>query len=164
MRNTNLEALIKLNEQLSSKKNDEAVEKAKILNPVKEIENSLTNFLTDRLNKLAEDKDFEDLVKANIKQRMSEASFEELTTLLHNVSTDNTAATNGTLEVFHDPKQGKPITETLKADEASATAVNVYKDIDDPKILQSLSYLSQIAGLLQAQQAQTVTVEVEEKK
>lgn len=164
MRNTNLEALIKLNEQLSSKKNDEAVEKAKILNPVKEIENSLTNFLTDRLNKLAEDKDFEDLVKANIKQRMSEASFEELTTLLHNVSTDNTAATNGTLEVFHDPKQGKPITETLKADEASATAVNVYKDIDDPKILQSLSYLSQIAGLLQAQQAQTVTIEVEEKK
>lgn len=164
MRNTNLEALIKLNEQLSSKKNDEAVEKAKILNPVKEIENSLTNFLTDRLNKLAEDKDFEDLVKANIKQRMSEASFEELTTLLHNVSTDNTAATNGTLEVFHDPKQGKPITETLKADEASATAVNVYKDIDDPKILQSLSYLSQIAGLLQAQQAQTATIEVEEKK
>ncbi len=164
MRNTNLETLIKLNEQLSSKKTDEAVEKVKILNPVKEIENSLTNFLTDRLNKLAEDKDFEDLVKANIKQRMSEASFEELTTLLHNVSTDNTAATNGTLEVFHDPKQGKPITETLKADEASATAVDVYKDIDDPKILQSLSYLSQIAGLLQAQQAQATTVEVEEKK
>ena len=164
MRNTNLETLIKLNEQLSSKKTDEAVEKVKILNPVKEIENSLTNFLTDRLNKLAEDKDFEDLVKANIKQRMSEASFEELTTLLHNVSTDNTAATNGTLEVFHDPKQGKPITETLKADEASATAVDVYKDIDDPKILQSLSYLSQIAGLLQAQQAQATTVDVEEKK
>ena len=164
MRNTNLETLIKLNEQLSSKKTDEAVEKVKILNPIKEIENSLTNFLTDRLNKLAEDKDFEDLVKANIKQRMSEASFEELTTLLHNVSTDNTAATNGTLEVFHDPKQGKPITETLKADEASATAVDVYKDIDDPKILQSLSYLSQIAGLLQAQQAQATTVEVEEKK
>lgn len=164
MRNTNLETLIKLNEQLSSKKTDEAVEKVKILNPVKEIENSLTNFLTDRLNKLAEDKDFEDLVKANIKQRMSEASFEELTTLLHNVSTDNTAATNGTLEVFHDPKQGKPITETLKADEASATAVDVYKDIDDPKILQSLSYLSQIAGLLQAQQAQATAVEVEEKK
>ena len=164
MRNTNLETLIKLNEQLSSKKTDEAVEKVKILNPVKEIENSLTNFLTDRLNKLAEDKDFEDLVKANIQQRMSEASFEELTTLLHNVSTDNTAATNGTLEVFHDPKQGKPITETLKADEASATAVDVYKDIDDPKILQSLSYLSQIAGLLQAQQAQATTVEVEEKK
>ena len=164
MRNTNLETLIKLNEQLSSKKTDEAVEKVKILNPVKEIENSLTNFLTDRLNKLAEDKDFEDLVKANIKQRMSEASFEELTTLLHNVSTDNTAATNGTLEVFHDPKQGKTITETLKADEASATAVDVYKDIDDPKILQSLSYLSQIAGLLQAQQAQATTVEVEEKK
>ena len=164
MRNTNLETLIKLNEQLSSKKTDEAVEKVRILNPVKEIENSLTNFLTDRLNKLAEDKDFEDLVKANIKQRMSEASFEELTTLLHNVSTDNTAATNGTLEVFHDPKQGKPITETLKADEASATAVDVYKDIDDPKILQSLSYLSQIAGLLQAQQAQATTIEVEEKK
>ena len=164
MRNTNLETLIKLNEQLSSKKTDEAVEKVKILNPVKEIEDSLTNFLTDRLNKLAEDKDFEDLVKANIKQRMSEASFEELTTLLHNVSTDNTAATNGTLEVFHDPKQGKPITETLKAAEASATAVDVYKDIDDPKILQSLSYLSQIAGLLQAQQAQATTVEVEEKK
>ena len=66
---------------------------------------------------------------------------------------DNTAATNGTLEVFHDAKQGKPITETLKADEASATAVNVYNDIEDPKILQSLSYLNQIAGLLQAQQA-----------
>ena len=123
------------------------------MNPVKEIENSLTNFLTDRLNKLSEDKDFEDLVKANIRQRMSEASFEELTTLLHNVSMDNTAATNGTLEVFHDAKQGKPITETLKADEASATAVNVYNDIEDPKILQSLSYLNQIAGLLQAQQA-----------
>ena len=134
-------------------RNTQLVDEAKIMNPVKEIENSLTNFLTDRLNKLSEDKDFEDLVKANIRQRMSEASFEELTTLLHNVSMDNTAATNGTLEVFHDAKQGKPITETLKADEASATAVNVYNDIEDPKILQSLSYLNQIAGLLQAQQA-----------
>lgn len=153
MRNTNLESLIKLNQQLSSKENAQLVDEAKIMNPVKEIENSLTNFLTDRLNKLSEDKDFEDLVKANIRQRMSEASFEELTTLLHNVSMDNTAATNGTLEVFHDAKQGKPITETLKADEASATAVNVYNDIEDPKILQSLSYLNQIAGLLQAQQA-----------
>lgn len=153
MRNTNLESLIKLNQQLSSKENTQLVDEAKIVNPVKEIENSLTNFLTDRLNKLSEDKDFEDLVKANIRQRMSEASFEELTTLLHNVSMDNTAATNGTLEVFHDAKQGKPITETLKADEASATAVNVYNDIEDPKILQSLSYLNQIAGLLQAQQA-----------
>ena len=153
MRNTNLESLIKLNQQLSSKENTQLVDEAKIINPVKEIENSLTNFLTDRLNKLSEDKDFEDLVKANIRQRMSEASFEELTTLLHNVSMDNTAATNGTLEVFHDAKQGKPITETLKADEASATAVNVYNDIEDPKILQSLSYLNQIAGLLQAQQA-----------
>ena len=153
MRNTNLESLIKLNQQLSSKENTQLVDEAKIMNPVKEIENSLTNFLTDRLNKLSEDKDFEDLVKANIRQRMSEASFEELTTLLHNVSMDNTAATNGTLEVFHDAKQGKPITETLKADEASATAVNVYNDIEDPKILQSLSYLNQIAGLLQAEQA-----------
>ena len=153
MRNTNLETLIKLNQQLSSKSTEQEVEEARVLNPVKEIENSLTNFLTDRLNKLSEDKDFEDLVKANIRQRMSEASFEELTTLLHNVSMDNTAATNGTLEVFHDAKQGKPITETLKADEASATAVNVYNDIEDPKILQSLSYLNQIAGLLQAQQA-----------
>lgn len=153
MRNTNLESLIKLNQQLSSKENTQLVDEAKIMNPVKEIENSLTNFLTDRLNKLSEDKDFEDLVKANIRQRMSEASFEELTALLHNVSMDNTAATNGTLEVFHDAKQGKPITETLKADEASATAVNVYNDIEDPKILQSLSYLNQIAGLLQAQQA-----------
>ena len=153
MRNTNLESLIKLNQQLSSKENTQLVDEAKIMNPVKEIENSLTNFLTDRLNKLSEDKDFEDLVKANIRQRMSEASFEELTTLLHNVSMDNTAATNGTLEVFHDAKQGKPITETLKADEASTTAVNVYNDIEDPKILQSLSYLNQIAGLLQAQQA-----------
>ena len=153
MRNTNLESLIKLNQQLSSKENTQLVDEAKIMNPVKEIEHSLTNFLTDRLNKLSEDKDFEDLVKANIRQRMSEASFEELTTLLHNVSMDNTAATNGTLEVFHDAKQGKPITETLKADEASATAVNVYNDIEDPKILQSLSYLNQIAGLLQAQQA-----------
>ena len=153
MRNTNLESLIKLNQQLSSKENTQLVDEAKIMNPVKEIENSLTNFLTDRLNKLSEDKDFEDLVKANIRQRMSEAAFEELTTLLHNVSMDNTAATNGTLEVFHDAKQGKPITETLKADEASATAVNVYNDIEDPKILQSLSYLNQIAGLLQAQQA-----------
>lgn len=153
MRNTNLESLIKLNQQLSSKENTQLVDEAKIMNPVKEIENSLTNFLTDRLNKLSEDKDFEDLVKANIRQRMSEASFEELTTLLHNVSMDNTAATNGTLEVFHDAKQGKPITETLKADEASATAVNVYNDIEDPKILQSLSYLNQIADLLQAQQA-----------
>lgn len=153
MRNTNLESLIKLNQQLSSKENTQLVDEAKIMNPVKEIESSLTSFLTDRLNKLSEDKDFEDLVKANIRQRMSEASFEELTTLLHNVSMDNTAATNGTLEVFHDAKQGKPITETLKADEASATAVNVYNDIEDPKILQSLSYLNQIAGLLQAQQA-----------
>ena len=152
MRNTNLETLIKLNQQLSSKNIEQEVEEARVLNPVKEIENSLTNFLTDRLNKLSEDKDFEDLVKANIRQRMSEASFEELTTLLHNVSMDNTAATNSTLEVFHDAKQGKTITETLKADEASATAVNVYKEIDDPKVLQSLAYLSQITELLQAQQ------------
>ena len=46
MRNTNLETLIKLNQQLSSKNVEQEVEEARILNPVKEIENSLTNFLT----------------------------------------------------------------------------------------------------------------------
>lgn len=121
-----------------------AVDNAKITNPAKEMEASVSDFLSLRLSKLTEDADFERAIKDNILQRLPEASFKELTTLLHNISSDNTHATDSVLSVFYNEQSGKNIIDTLKDDSIAGTATEVYNSIEDRNVLQALSYLNQI--------------------
>ena len=107
-------------------------------------ENSLTDFLIQRLNKLTEDSDFERKIKDNILQRLPEASFEELTELLHNVSSDNTLSTTSVMELFKLNDNDKNITDALKEDNISNAATELYNSTDDKNVLQALTYLGQI--------------------
>ena len=142
MNQENLNALIEMNNKLGS--DLPAVQEAKVLSPVKEVENSLTDFLIQRLNKLTEDSDFERKIKDNILQRLPEASFEELTELLHNVSSDNTLSTTSVMELFKLNDNDKNITDALKEDNISNAATELYNSTDDKNVLQALTYLGQI--------------------
>lgn len=142
MNKENLNALIEMNNKLGG--DLPAVQVAKITNPAKEVENSLTDFLIQRLNKLTEDSDFERKIKDNILQRLSEASFGELTTLLHNVSSDNTFSTTSVMDLFRLNENDKNITDALKEDNISNAATELYNSTDDKNVLQALTYLGQI--------------------
>ena len=142
MNKENLNALMEMNSKLGG--DLPAVQEAKVLSPVKEVENSLTDFLIQRLNKLTEDSDFERKIKDNILQRLPEASFEELTTLLHNVSSDNTFSTTSVMELFKLNDNDKNITDALKEDNISNAATELYNSTDDKNVLQALTYLGQI--------------------
>lgn len=142
----NIKALEKISQKLNG--NLPAVENSKISNPAKEMEESISGFLTSRLEKLTEDADFERMIKDNILTRLDEASFEELTSLLQTVTSANTNATNGVLSVFHNESSGKIITDHLRSDSISNTATEVYNSIEDKNVLQALSYLNQIMGQL----------------
>lgn len=142
----NIDALVKMSQKLNG--DLPAVANSKINNPAKEMEESISSFLTARLAKLTEDADFERLIKDNILTRLDEASFEELTTLLNTVSSNNTHATNGVLGVFKNETSGKTIIDTLRSDSISNTATDVYNSIEDKNVLQALSYLNQIMSQL----------------
>ena len=142
IKDKNLTTLQELNRRVN--KDLPAVQNSKIDNPAKEVEASITDFLTNRLSKLTEDADFERAVKDNILARLSEATFKELISLLHNITFDNTAATNGILEIFHNEQSGKNIIDTLKTDSVSTAATEVYNSTDDKNVLQALGYLNQI--------------------
>lgn len=142
MKNENLNTLIEINNKLGA--NLPAVQDAKVTNPAKEVENSLTDFLIQRLNKLTEDSDFERKIKDSILQRLPEASFEELTILLHNVSSDNTFSTTSVMDLFKLNENDKNITDALKEDNISNAATELYNSTDDKNVLQALTYLGQI--------------------
>lgn len=141
-RSKNLQTLEELNKNLN--KDLPAVQEAKITSPAREMEETITDFLANRLAKLSEDTQFENAIKNNILARLPEASFKELTELLHNVSQDNALAANGTMEMFKPAQGEKTIIDTLRSDAVSNAATEVYNSIDDKNVLQSLNYLNQI--------------------
>lgn len=123
---------------------DQIIESVKVENPAKEVENAMTSFVKARFEKLQVDAGFEDLIKMYMRQRLSEATFEQLMQLHHEMSQDNTAAAHDILQLFKENVSGKIITDHIKDSEVSSTAQRLYDSTDDKKILQAVSYFSQI--------------------
>lgn len=160
--NKDLETIYKLRDKINS--NMPAVENSKIKNPAKEVEESLTDFLTRRLAKLSEDADFENIIKDTIRQRLPEASFEQLIDLLHNVSRDNTASSIPITEMFKNEQSGKTVIETLRDNDVSSAANTLYNSTDDKNILQAVTYLGQIMSKYSQNNPPIEVKEVKEDK
>ena len=70
--------------------------------------------------------------------------------LHHEMSQDNTAAVKDMMQMFKENVSGKIITEHLKDSEVSTTAQRLYDSTDDKKVLQAVSYFSQIMSQIGA--------------
>lgn len=138
-----VDTLMNINTQLENI-DDQVIESVKIDNPAKEVEDALTTFVKARFEKLQTDAGFEDLIKMYIRQRLSEATFEQLMQLHHEMSQDSTAAVRDMIQLFKENVSGKIITDHLKDSEVSTTAQRLYDSTDDKKVLQAVSYFSQI--------------------
>lgn len=138
----NLEELKKLSQKMSS--DSPEVLEARILEPSKEVEESLTSFVIGRLERIQKDAEFTDLIRMHIRNRLPEASFTELKDLLHETSIDNNQATADISKLFRNETSGKTLLDNLKDNSVENTASKLYNSTEDKSVLQAVSYLSQI--------------------
>ena len=148
MKPSDLDTIIALNNQLNSSENTALVDTSRIANPGVEVEGALTSFLTTRFEKIERDAEFTDLIRMHLRQRIPEASFQELMQLLHETSQDNNKAVESLIPLFKNEQSGKTVLDQLKDSSVESTAKNLYNATDSKDILQAVSYLSQVLGKL----------------
>lgn len=158
--NKDLDTLIELNNLLGKTDTQLTVNNSRIDNPSKAVESSITDFITSRLVKITNDADFEDIIKANIRQRLNEASFKELIDLLHTVSYDSTKSAEPVLAMFQNVQSGKNIVDTLREANATSTAKKLYNSTEDKKVLQAVTYLSQVMSQLDSLNEKSTLIDV----
>ena len=141
-----LNTLLAIKDQLDSPKANEQVEAARIHNPVKEVSGALSGFLTAQLEKIQSDSQFTDLIRMHLRQRMGEASFDQLMELLHTTSADTTAEMRVMAGMFKNEQSGKTVIDTLRDSEVSSTAAKLYSEADSKDILQALTYFNQVTA------------------
>lgn len=143
-----LNTLLSIKDQLESPQAVTQVEEARIHNPVKEISNALSGFLTSQLDRIESNSQFTDLVRMHLRQRMSEASFDQLMELLHTSVADTTAETRVVAGLFKNETSGKTVMDTLRDSDVSSTAARLYSEADSKDILQALTYFNQVTAQL----------------
>ena len=144
-----LETLVGINNRLASTESQQIVEAAQIHNPPKEVQNALTGFITSRLEKIENDGQFEDLIKLHIRQRLPEASFDQLIRLQDMMSKNNTHATDVMNKLFRNETSGKTVIEQLRDNDVSSTAAKLYDSTDSKDVLQAVTYLGSIISKIQ---------------
>lgn len=155
-----LNTILAIKDSLDSNTLTENVNNAKITNPAKEIEDSLTSFVTGRLARLEQDAQFGDLIKMHLRQRFPEFTIDQLLQLNDQVSKNNNRAVEGIVPLFQGDTAGKIITEHIKDNTTANTAQTLY-DKADKDMLQALGYLSSV--LSKAALTNVVQGEVVEK-
>lgn len=143
--NKDLQTLTDLNNALQNSSNSNNVQKSVINNPAQEVEKSLASFVTHRLDKITIDSTFEEVIKDQIRERLDEASFDQLMVLLDTLSKNNNKAAEVILHPFEQQvTEGKTLLDSLNNLDNNSVAARLYDTVDDKKVLQSVSYLSQI--------------------
>ena len=132
-----------MKEKMESQETALAVASAQIPNPSKEVEESLTNFVVSRLAKLKSNDDFEDLLRMHLRQRIPEASFDQLMELMDKTAQRNNAATEVLMKLFVNESSGKTVIDSLRDNSVSNTAQTLYQSADKD-MLQAISYLSSV--------------------
>lgn len=153
--NKNMSTLQDLKQAMINKDNIMLAEQVKIGNPAKEVEAALTNYLTSKLSHLSKNDEFDDLIKMHIRQRLPEASFEELMNLANTLTRNNNEAVRSIMSLFKNESSGKIITDNLKDNSMNSVAQQIYDSTDSKDILQAVSYLSQVLGKIQVSSAET---------
>jgi len=144
-----LQDIIDMKERMESQETALAVSNARVSDPAREVEDSLTNFVVSRLNKLKSNDDFEDLLRMHLRQRIPEASFDQLIELMDKTAQRNNAATEVLMKLFVNENSGKTVIDSLRDNTVSTTAQTLYNSADKD-MLQAISYLSSVMSRLGA--------------
>ena len=157
MNKSEIDTVIALNDSLDDPKVTSLVEAAKINNPGTAVEGALVDFLTSRFEKIERDAEFTDLIRMHIRQRLPEATFDQLITLLKDTSMDNNKAVETLVPLFKNEQSGKTVIDQLREDaNVSNAATALYQSTDRKDILQAVSYLSQVLGKVNSAISSTV--------
>lgn len=146
MNGKDLKTIEGIKDALVSQDNVAHVKDAVIIDPAKEVEQSLVSFVTYRFNKVKDSVAYEEDVKEVIMSRISEATFPQLIALLQTIQKGNSDSTMALLAPFIDQSNGRTLPENLRTsvrEDASAGAV-IYEESDSKHTLQAFTALYQV--------------------
>ena len=147
--------LLEISKSLDSDETARIVESCRIDNPVKAVEESLTSFIMSQFQKIENDNEFQNLIRLHLRQRLGEATFEQLMDLDDRIAKNNTFATTSILSMFKNDQSGKIITDHLKEEtNLNSTAKELYDSANDKDMLQAVSYLNQVISKIQSVEAE----------
>lgn len=138
-----MDTLMKLKDSLESEATVTAVQNARVIDPVAEVEESLTSFITTQLQNIKRDAEFSDLVKLYIRQRLPEFSVDQLLSLNNQVEKNKNSSIQSILPLFTGEGNTKTIMDNLKSNKVESTAQNLYAKADK-NVLQAITYLGAV--------------------
>ena len=138
-----IDTLMKLKDSLESEATVTAVQNARVIDPVAEVEDSLTSFITTQLQNIKRDAEFSDLVKLYIRQRLPEFTVDQLLSLNNQVEKNKNSSIQSILPLFTGEGNTKTIMDNLKSNKVENTAQNLYAKADK-NVLQAITYLGAV--------------------
>ena len=138
-----IDTLMKLKDSLESEATVTAVQNARVIDPVAEVEESLTSFITTQLQNIKRDAEFSDLVKLYIRQRLPEFTVDQLLSLNNQVEKNKNSSIQSILPLFTGEGNTKTIIDNLKSNKVENTAQNLYAKADK-NVLQAITYLGAV--------------------
>ena len=138
-----IDTLMKLKDSLESEATVTAVQNARVIDPVAEVEESLTSFITTQLQNIKRDAEFSDLVKLYIRQRLPECTVDQLLSLNNQVEKNKNSSIQSILPLFTGEGNTKTIMDNLKSNKVENTAQNLYAKADK-NVLQAITYLGAV--------------------
>ena len=138
-----IDTLMKLKDSLESEATVTAVQNARVIDPVAEVEESLTSFITTQLQNIKRDAEFSDLVKLYIRQRLPEFTVDQLLSLNNQVEKNKNSSIQSILPLFTGEGNTKTMMDNLKSNKVENTAQNLYAKADK-NVLQAITYLGAV--------------------
>ena len=138
-----IDTLMKLRDSLENEATATVVQNARVIDPVAEVEESLTSFITTQLQNIKRDAEFSDLVKLYIRQRLPEFSVDQLLSLNNQVEKNKNSSIQSILPLFTGEGNTKTIMDNLKSNKVENTAQNLYAKADK-NVLQAITYLGAV--------------------
>ena len=138
-----IDTLMKLKDSLEKEATVTAVQNARVIDPVAEVEESLTSFITTQLQNIKRDAEFSDLVKLYIRQRLPEFTVDQLLSLNNQVEKNKNSSIQSILPLFTGEGNTKTIMDNLKSNKVENTAQNLYAKADK-NVLQAITYLGAV--------------------
>ena len=138
-----IDTLMKLKDSLENEATVTAVQNARVIDPVAEVEESLTSFITTQLQNIKRDAEFSDLVKLYIRQRLPEFTVDQLLSLNNQVEKNKNSSIQSILPLFTGEGNTKTIMDNLKSNKVENTAQNLYEKADK-NVLQAITYLGAV--------------------
>lgn len=147
MKNKDINKLQGIKEALEDEICEEEVDQAIIIDPAREVENSLVSFVTYKFAKARDAVSFEENIKEAILARIGEATFSQLIALLSTAQKGSIDNTNSLLAPFMDNTgSGRTLPENLRnsSREKNSIADDIFEGSNDKAMLQAFTSLSQI--------------------